>query len=111
MKKLCLTISLGGIFLLLLLINFTEPKTMNLSSINRNLLHKQVKIKGQIINIKTYKNNFTPFTIKDKTDEIQAICSCPNLKENQKAEIIGIIQIYQDKLQINVKKIALTNNP
>ncbi|MEA3330027.1 MAG: OB-fold nucleic acid binding domain-containing protein [Nanoarchaeota archaeon] len=106
MKKIALIISLVGILILLFIINTTSPKIVKISSIEKEDC-KEIKIKGTISEIKNYKNKFTTFTITDSTGKIQGVCNCPNVQQNQTAEITGKIQEYQNNLQINVEKIKI----
>jgi RecJ-like exonuclease len=107
MKKISLIISLTGILILLLIINSTELETTKISSINDNFLNKNIKIIGQITNIKNY-DNFATLTIKDSTGQIQGICNC-NLNQTDKTfEITGRVSTYNNQLQINIDKINAT---
>jgi RecJ-like exonuclease len=104
MKKISLIISLLGILVLFMIIN-SSPKIFEISSINNDLLNKPIKIQGTISKVNIYENNFTSFTISDKTGKIQGICNCPNIKENQTVQIKGKITSYQNQLQITVDQI------
>ncbi len=101
-------ISLIGILILLFIINNSQPKITEISSINQKHLNKQIKIIGQISEIKNYENNFITFKISDSTGKIIGICNCPNIQENQTLKIIGKIQKYKYQLQIQVEKIIST---
>lgn len=107
MKKICLIISLIGILLLLFIINTIESQTIEIPSINSSHLNKEVKIQGKITNIKNYENDFTTFYIENNYSKIQGICNCPTIKEKNFTEITGKITKYNNKLQIQVKKIKI----
>jgi len=107
--KTTLTIFLLGILLLLILVQTLEPKKTNIKDISNKQLNKIVKITGQIINIKTFKeSDFQILTIQDSTSKIQAVFNSNkqlNLKENQTITIIGKITDYKNNPQIQVEKI------
>jgi len=107
--KLSLTISLIGIFLLLLLLNILEPKLINIENINEKLINKKIKIQGKIFNIKTYKeSDFQIILIKDNTGQIKTtINKILNLKNNQTIILIGKVTQYKKNLQIQADKIIL----
>lgn len=117
LKIISLIISITGIFLLLIFINFSpfsEPKLVKISSINEKMLNKNVKIQGLLIKTTTLKDDFTALIIKDTATEgkIEAVCNCPNLKNyiNQNLFITGKVSEYNNKLQIQVDKITLIRN-
>jgi RecJ-like exonuclease len=107
MKKLALTISLGGILILLLLVNFQETKRTEIQEINEKNINKIIKIQGTSENIKKYGNSFTTFYISNNSTKIQIICNCPIIKENQKLEITGKLTKYKKNLQITADKIKI----
>jgi RecJ-like exonuclease len=107
-KQFCLIISLLGILILLLIVNFSEIKISEISSVKLSRENQQVKISGIVISKQIYKeNNFTSFKLKDSTGEINIICNCPNIKINQTLEVIGKVQQYQKQMQISADKINL----
>jgi aspartyl/asparaginyl-tRNA synthetase len=105
--KITLLISLGGIFLLILLMNALKLELVQISSLNDSQLNKNVKISGQIMTIKTFEeSNFQIIDIGDKTGIIQGILDKPiNLSKNQTVVIEGTLQKYKKQLQIQVDKI------
>ena len=106
--KISILISLIGIFFLLVLTNFLEPKQINISEINNKLLDQKVKISGTIEKI-TDKQTFQILEVKDSTGKIDVLCNCKNnIKQNQKVIITGKIQEYKKQLQISADKIILT---
>ena len=103
MKNIALIISLVGILVLLLFINIAEPKEIQISEINEKYLDRKVKVIGEVREIKVFENNFTSFKISDiknKTNEINIICNCPNITSKSKLKIIGRITKYKGELQI-----------
>tara|TARA_Y100000310_G_scaffold10116_1_gene10859 strand:- start:24850 stop:25173 length:324 start_codon:yes stop_codon:yes gene_type:complete len=107
MKKLALIISLTGILILFLIINSTNLEETKISSINDKFLNKNIKIIGQITNIKNY-DDFATLIIKDSASQIQAICNCNLKKSDETFEITGRVSTYNNQLQININKINAT---
>ncbi len=105
--KISLTLSLLGIFLLLLLSNILEPKLTKISEINSEKLNQKTKIRGTIIKI-DYKRTFQILSVKDSTGKIEVLVNSNNIfqfQKNQKITVIGKIQDYKEKLQISADKI------
>jgi RecJ-like exonuclease len=100
MKNIAFVISLIGILLLLAIINLIEPTLVE--QITKESIDKQIKIQGLANNIKVHENNFTTFYL----DEIQIICNCPNIQNNQNLEIIGRVSEFNNELQIEADKIT-----
>ena len=102
-------ISLIGIFLLLTISNLLQPNVISIDQITNKQLNKQIKISGQITNIKTYdKSNFQVITIQDKTGKIKATLNNPiNITKNPNTtlEITGKVSEYKGELQIQANKI------
>jgi len=107
--KICLIISLTGIFLLLSLSNLLEPKLITIKEINNQLINKKIRVQGEIINIKTYEDSdFEVISIKDNTGKIDiTIDKILNLKNNQTITITGRVTQYKEFLQIQTDKIVL----
>jgi len=103
--KISLIISLLGSLILLLIMNFQEPKLMKISDINSDLINKQIKVSGKIISYRNYTNDFTILTLEDDSGKIDAICNCPNLQKNINVTIIGRVDEYNKEIQININKI------
>jgi len=103
--KISLSISFFGILILLFISNL-EPKISSISKIKAENLNSLIKIQGKIIQIKKINQNFYLLTLKDNTETIQAI-SGRSFPVNSTIEIIGKLQNYQNKLQIQTEKIKL----
>lgn len=105
--KISLSASVIGIFILLLLSNTLSPKLIKINEINEDILDKNVKINGEITNIRNYEDSdFQIITIKDETGQIDAILNqITNTTKGQKVIIIGKISKYKEKLQIQAEKI------
>ncbi|OGJ22083.1 hypothetical protein A3K73_06565 [Candidatus Pacearchaeota archaeon RBG_13_36_9] len=102
--KICLAISIIGIFLLLFLANTLPPKAVNLGEINDKMLNQKVKVHGTIFRIED-KETFKILSIKDETGKIDIICECGNLTY-QDIEVEGTIKEYREYLQIQADKIT-----
>lgn len=107
MKKICFIFSLLGIISILAIVNFTEPKIIQISSINSKYLEKTIKITGQITSVKVTETNFTIFNVKDQAKEITAVCDCPNIKKGQRIELTGRVEEYKNQMQIIADKVVL----
>jgi len=101
-------ISLMGIFILLILANFLQPNLENISSITPNRLNQNIKISGQISNIRNFdQSNFQIITIKGQMGEISITTNkILNLTKNQNITTIGKITEYEGELQIQANKIT-----
>lgn len=107
LKNICLTLSLIGILILLLIINTSEPKEMNISDINPSHLEKQVKITGQVTGISAYQNNFTVITLEQDNHQIDITCNCPDIEKNQTITAIGKVEKYKSQLQVSASQLRL----
>ena len=107
--KLSLSISIIGIFLLLVLSNILEPSLKQIKDITTNDINKKIKVHGSIINIKSYKEtNFQIILIKDSTGKIDITTNkLFDLEYNQNIIVIGIVKEYKNNLQIQAEKIII----
>lgn len=101
--RVSLSVSLLGIFLLLLLANIIEPKLIQISSISKENIDQRVKISGTITRIQD-KETFQILTIKDNSSQIDILCNC-DLTNIKDIEVIGKVQEYKKSLQLNAEKI------
>jgi len=109
MKKL-LIISLVGIFILLLILSFYEPKISKIKDVSEMPVYTQVKTNGKIILINEYSNNFKSIKIKDFSGEISVVGNFEEINDeyvNKTIEVVGKMSEYNNKLQINADKITL----
>lgn len=104
-----LAISVAGIFILLVIIKFSTPESVQIPYINSLDVGKEVKITGEIISFKEYENNFKILQVKNDGDRIAVICNCIEIKPylNKTLEITGKIEEYKGQLQINANKISI----
>jgi DNA/RNA endonuclease YhcR with UshA esterase domain len=105
--KISLSISIVGIFIILVISNSLEPKLTSIEDINDLLLGKKVKVEGQVTSIKSYEDsNFQILSLQDETGKIDLTLSPPiNITKNQAIIVTGTISEYQGNLQIQAEKI------
>ncbi len=103
---LSIIISIIGIIFLLTISLIKEPKLVKINQINSNFLNQKIKTSGQISRVINL-DNFQIINLNDSNIEI--INNHPkNLSKNQKIIIIGKVQEYKNKLQINCEKLYIT---
>ena len=107
MKQLSLIISIIGIFLLLLIINYQQPEVSTINQLTTKKINDQVSIIGQITNTKVFQNQFTILNMQDSTGKINIICNCPKINQNTTLKITGRLIKYQNQLEIQADKIQL----
>ena len=101
--KTALFLSLLGIFLLIIISNFIEPRLSKIESIDRKNIEDFIKIKGNISDI---KNIGTLFRIGDETGKINGIIyDNEKIKERKNVIIIGKIMDFEGELEIEVRSI------
>lgn len=105
--KISLSSSLIGISLLLILSNILTPNQISIKQINNRYLNKNIIIKGQISDIKSYpESDFQIIQIKDNTGKVNiTINKITNLKKFENISVIGSVIDYKDSLQIQSNKI------
>lgn len=103
--KISFMISLLGIFILLMLLNFTEPELTNISNLTIKDLNKKVKVHGKIINQQTYNENFQILIFSDETGKIEILIDKKITFSKNNITVIGRITQYKNKLQIQAEKI------
>lgn len=103
--RLSFTISIAGIFLLLLFSNFLLPKLIEINKLDTSFINKQVQAKGNIKSIKSY-DSFQIITIEDSTGKISiTLNKLTNLTINQTITVVGKVTEYKNNLQIQANKI------
>ena len=106
--KLTLSISFIGIFLLLSITTLMQPKLIAIEEINHKYLNKNIKIQGEIQDIRTYQDSFQVIPIKDETAEIDIITNeILNLTKSESITVIGKVQEYKQYLQVQANKIMI----
>ncbi|MBU1136051.1 MAG: OB-fold nucleic acid binding domain-containing protein [Nanoarchaeota archaeon] len=101
--KISLAVSFLGI-LILIFISSLEPKLTKISELNKTKIDSLIKIQGNIINSKKINQDFFILTINDNSGQIEILLN-KNFSTNKQIEIIGKLEQYQNKFQIQVEKI------
>jgi hypothetical protein len=102
---LSIIISLIGI-IILIIISIQEPRLIKITQINKNLLNQKIKTSGYVSRVTNF-NDFQIITLNDS--DIEIINNHPkNLSKNQRIIVIGKIQEYKNRLQINSEKLYIT---
>jgi len=98
-----------GILLLLIILN-QQPKFTTIDKITLKDLNKNVKVQGEIVDIKNYPDsNFQVISIKDETGEIDITTNqILNLTDSQTIIITGKITEYENNLQIQANKMLIS---
>ena len=105
--KISIAIALIGTFILLFLSYISEPKLIEIKTINKAMLDNFVKIYGKIIDIDN-KESIKIIKVEDNSGSIDVIVfekNIINIGKGMNAEIIGKVSEYQGKMQINAEKI------
>lgn len=104
--KLALITALLGVFILIILSQYLEPKIKPISEIDRSEIGNFVKVSGKVSNIKQTK--ITTFDLSDKTGEIKIVSFDKiDISINSNLEIIGKVNTYFNSLQIEVREIKI----
>ncbi len=107
--KISLITSLVGILILLIILDKIDISDSDIASINKTLIDKQVKIKGEITRT-TETPGLYILNVKDNTGNIDIIIFKEDkieLKKGDIVEIEGQITEYQDKLELIAKKVII----
>jgi len=104
LKKVTLTITLLGIFTLLILLNFSAPIVVdNSSSLSSLEDNTKVQIQGKVISERTLYERTKLIKLDNN---IEIICnSCPDYL-NQTIEVVGITETYENRTQVKALKIT-----
>ena len=107
MKTLSLSITLIGIFVLALLLNLHSPIIVDNSlSLSKLEVNSKVQTTGRVISERRLYENTNLIILNSN---IEIICdSCP-IYQNKTLSVIGIIEKYQNKTQIQALKIVRNN--
>lgn len=111
--RLTLIVFLIGLFILLLIVNISEPSQVQIKDINKTLLDKKIRISGQIANIKSFEeSSFQIISLKDNSGKIDiTLDKITNLNKNQSILVFGKVTEYiqenNSTIQIQAEKIVL----
>ena len=107
--KISLLCSLLGIFIILLIVERLDVGEFSIDSVNLSLVDKEVKVKGYITSIKETPGLYL-LTIKDSSGQITAVIFKDDpidIKKDQLIEIEGIVVNYNNKPEIQAKRIKV----
>ena len=106
LKKISFIIALSGIFILLIILGFSQTLNKDINEINKKDLGKIVTIRGTVKAITDY-DSFIILKISDKTGEIRVISEKFNITKNEQIELQGLVQEYKSEIQLNARKISI----
>ena len=106
--QISLIIAIIGILLLLSINILLDSKIIAIEEINNKLLNKNVKVRGEIFNIRSYEDsNFQVISIKDGTGKIDiTLNKILNLTSENDIVVMGKVTEYNEYLQIKADKIT-----
>ena len=110
LQKICLVISIFGIFCLIIISQKIKPINLEISQISKEYINKEIKVQGQITKI-TNKDTVSIIEISSKKSNIQVISYKEDLKKlakGEKVQVTGILKEYRNTLQIEARTIILT---
>lgn len=105
--SLSLILSFLGIVLLLFISENISPKKMDISSITRSQVDKDVVVAGKIVSVEN-KNSLLLLTLKDETDSIDVVVFEPEgivIKSGQDIKVTGKVALYRNKLELIARSI------
>lgn len=100
LKKISFIIAIIGIAILIILLNLS-PKQVQ--SLENEKINEKIKIQGTVTAERDL-NNFKILTLGN----IEAVCNCKGTYKNKQVEIIGLVQLYNNKKQIQVLEIKVS---
>lgn len=107
MKKICFIISIIGILILLFLTTIVKPKEINICNLNQTKENDFVVVFGKIIYERNLTETFTSLTLQNSSCKIDITCNCNGFL-GKNVSVVGKIEYYQNKTQINADKIQIT---
>jgi len=111
--KILFTLSLLGVFLLLIIQQNISPKNIissdNYTNLSKSQISKSIQLTGNIEKIYYNQNSITLYLF-NYPYKIILFSSSPKLQKNQKIELIGTIELYRNDFEIIADKIYLLNS-
>ena len=110
--KICLITSILGIFLLLSIAEFSQPKFYQINDITEKQIDTQIKIQGTITKSKDLPGLLI-FDLKDNTSKMTVIAFKDfqiNLTKGENVSITGKIAEYKNVLEIIADEITIKND-
>ncbi len=108
LQKICLIVAVFGIFSLFLISQNLKPKELEISKISKEYLKQEIKITGIVTSI-TNKKVITIIEVSSQNSNIEIITYKEDLKQidkGDKIEVIGTLDQYNNRLQIQAKTIT-----
>ena len=108
-KNPILLASLVGILILFLLPSFFQPKKISACDLNNPNKTKEkdyVLIQGIITKERNLTESFKLLTIEGQNCKAEVTCNCKSSLLNENVSVIGKVQLYENKTQINADKIV-----
>lgn len=108
--KIALTISVIGILILLIIVENTEVKKVEIKDIDNKKEEEIVRIAGVINNVKETPGLYI-LGIEDKSGKISVIVFKEeklNISKGDQADIEGTVKEYQNKKELIARKISIT---
>lgn len=110
--KICLITSILGIFLLLSIAEFSQPKFYQINDITEKQIDTQIKIQGTITKSKDLPGLLI-FDLKDNTSKMTVVAFKDfqiNLTKGENVSITGKIAEYNNVLEIIADEITIKND-
>ena len=110
--KICLITSILGIFLLLTIAEFSQPKLYQIKDVTEKQLDTQIKIQGTITKTKDLPGLLI-FDLKDNTSKMIVVAFKDfqiNLTKGQNISVTGKIAEYNNVLEIIADEITIKND-
>jgi len=104
LSKIYLILALVGILFLFILAYFVKPQEINICKIKELNQGDYIKAYGKIISEKNLTSDFTILTLQNSTCRVEITCNCNNFT-NKNVSVVGKIEYYQNKTQINADRI------
>ena len=100
--------SLVGLFILLLLANFTQPPQLSIAELENNI-GKIVVLNDTSVSSVSYKSDAVFMTLEDSTGNISAVYfGNPKYEiiKNDKVAVTGKVQLYKGNIEIIIQELA-----
>lgn len=111
LTKLCILSTLIGITLLIIISDKLDIPTSTISSLSKEDINKQIKVKG-IANSIVNKKSIIILNLKDASSSIKVVLFNPKeskIKKNSVLEVNGKISLYEDELEIIADSVRIIN--
>lgn len=109
--KLCIITTLLGIILLIIVSDKIEAPTSTISSITKQDLNQEVKLRGTI-KASINKETIAFLDLEDSTGVISIVLFKPQntkITKGSFAEVTGKVSLYEEKLQVYAETVKILN--